>query len=331
MPEAVRNIQDTRDLDQRVDALMDDMKGAAIDAPSPPESLADIPPSPHIALRPPRPPSTSTPQPDIAALEAESPPPDAASHSAELQSALNAGIKPDAPTPLDQAAADLAAPTHNELADAVEKLISESAGTPAAAAAPLETGIASLDAELAGLADNLIAGEFAEDPPPPPEPPPPPAPAPPPEPAPAAVAASPVETPALKPAPAPVHTPPKPKLPPPPPKPSLAATLVLETFNLLSSPLRRLPAYWRDVVAWAALVNGFLALCVWIYVLVFRSDEPLPPPPPDQPAEKSSHGKADSHGKSDSHGSGHDDKPAKKTTRASSKKAAAKQADAGHH
>ena len=169
------------------------------------------------------------------------------------------------------------------------------------AVAVAETGkIESLDAELAGLADDLIAGEFADE-----------------EtvlkeesdkvsaaPAPdsasaavagavvAEVAAKAVETqPASAPA-APLKA--KQVAEPTPKKDVAVPARTSEPFVLLrlaaaiSAPLRNQPAYVRGMVAWIALVNAFLALCVWAWVLVFRPTE-APVPAPAEHGEKAAH------------------------------------------
>src|SRR5262245_41836313 len=54
-------------------------------------------------------------------------------------------------------------PAAQDLATAVERLMAESRGRPPAAASPQATGIQSIDADLAGRADDVIAGEFADE------------------------------------------------------------------------------------------------------------------------------------------------------------------------
>lgn len=244
------------------------------------------------------------------------------------------------PANLEQAAADLvsAPPTpvtpSPDLAEAVQKLIQDTPA-PTPAPAPAADKIETLDAQIANIADDLIAGDFADEqgslkgqvaaPPLVVETPkvaeavPPPAP----EPVAVAAAAPPVIAPAQ-----PVTTPqaaPRTAAPPPAAAPSsaerrkpvnsaakvaathgakAAATLRpvgLGMLALVAGPIRDRPKVFRDMVGWVAVVTIFNAGCLWMYVLFFRSATPPPPKPAVATAHDAGHGK-DAHAKADSHG-----------------------------
>jgi hypothetical protein len=224
-----------------------------------------------------------------------------------------------------------------DLAKAVERLMSSAAGEPVKAAPPpADNGkIDSLDAELAGLADDLIAGEFKDEdavlaepgseapapeaaaplnvteatptesigraaPPPPP-------------PSPAAPIDEPAET-----APS-LLAEPEPKLP-----------LLLRLLDALSSPVRGRSQHTRDMVGWIALVTAFNAVCLWGYLGFLRPAQgvarPAPPPAaepaPAKPSEPES-----------GHGGSKSASPSKKTaaSRAPKKPGAKREASAEHH
>jgi hypothetical protein len=269
-------------------------------------------------------------------------------------------------TPLAQAAADLvtapepAAPSP-DLAEAVQKLVESP--PPAAPAPPVPDKIETLDAQIATLADDLIAGDLADEegalkgqvaaPPsvpeavpvslPPAEPPPPsvraPAPAVPDlKPAGETSAAVP---PPMAPGPATrVRTPESPAKKEEPRKPSrlkavamaAAGSMGTAVLAALSGPIRNRPKMVRDLVGWVALVTIFNATCLWMYVLFFRSADAPPAKPAAAVSHDGGHGKeaakADGHG--GSHDSGHGKASAKKDAHGAKKDAhAAKKDDHG--
>lgn len=218
-----------------------------------------------------------------------------------------------------------------DLADAVQKLI-DNAPQPAPAEPPLpaDTKIETLDAHIAELADDLIAGEFADEQnqikgqvgAPPPAPPPetptvaPQAPAPQaPEPAAAHTPDIPVAPKPMKPAPAakppkPVEAPAEPKVETPRRalgervKPIFAATLAA-----LSAPLRNASKQTRDRVGWIAIITIFNATCLWGYLLFFRAPSTTVKAVSHDGDAKPADGHGDSHAKdphakesADSHG-----------------------------
>lgn len=330
MPEATRDIQDSQDLEARVGELLSDMESTAVDAPPVPQA-----PPPPAAPRPmvggaPRPEA----EPAVATAVAIAPVPEVLPAEG-AEDATGEGVERD-------------------LAKAVEKLLEEApAGAQAAppvtaTAAALEAGkIDSLDAELAGLADDLISGEFADEnavlksndqakPAPVPTEKQAAAPAAPATPAPAAAAAGKPEAPKPEAAPVPeakaqphpAEPARKPEVakPRPIPEPMTEPSVLLKAMAAVSAPLSGKPQYIRDVIGWNALWVGFLAMCVWVYVLVFRSDEPAPPPPVTPAKADSGHGEKPV---------SHEAKPAKKPDAHGAKKAPAKKdtktAKAGGH
>ncbi len=233
------------------------------------------------------------------------------------------------PTAAEPAPESAAMQSMDDLAAAVQKLVEDAAPKPPEPPLPSDTKIETLDAHIAGLADDLIAGEFADEqntikgqvgaPPVPPEAPAPaPTPAPqppPPEPAPAV---APVVT--APSAPSPAAPPPvarhKPaKAAPPAPAPETPAktrklaaalrplsTLILST---LAAPLRNRPKPLRDLIGWVAIITIFNATCLWGYLLFFRSSTPTivvakaaEDSSHEKPAEKDAHGapSKDAHG-----------------------------------
>ena len=198
------------------------------------------------------------------------------------------------------AAPDAADP---ELSRAVDELLSKepaapgpSAPEPSAAASAEAGDIATLDSELAQLADEMIAGEFEEGP----------------EAEPAVPVAVAAPTPEAAGAPvarepvvrveAPVAGRPRPGLP-------------LRAAVWMSSPLRGRPPIVRDVVGYMASFTAFLALCVWASYLIFGWGGAASAPK----APTAEHAAA--------HGDGHAEAPKKAEKKG---KPAAVKADAGH-
>lgn len=333
MPEPAPITHDTTDLERQVGDLLEEMQTAT-------ERLADEVKAPQA--NPAEPVAAITPEAN-AVVDAE-----LATAVAALAEPLAA---PQTPKPLEAPVAETpaeAAPGSEakpDLASAVEKLLEGAA--PAASAVPAPEGagnVQTLDAKLAGLADELIAGEFEDE---------------------AAVmsdevaAAAPAAptTPTPEPAPSPVvAAAPIAAAPPPPPReeparpmpkepadvaPAVAAivvpqrglmagSLAQKVLAAASGPLSGRP-HLRDILGWVALVQAFMAMCVWVYVLFVRSDLPVDPPPVTAAAE---HSKAD-----EGHAGGHEKKTgheAPKATKATkAKKPAKKPAQAssggGHH
>ena len=98
---------------------------------------------------------------------------------------------------------------------------------------------------------------------------------------------------------------------------------------MLSAPIRKRPKAFRDTIGWAAVVTLFNAMCLWMYVLFFRSPEPPPPKPvAAHETTKDSHGKAATPAKADSHGKpdagAKAPEPKKKSTKTAEKKPAKK-------
>lgn len=242
-----------------------------------------------------------------------------------------------------------------DLADAVQKLVTNAEPQPAEPPLPPDAKIETLDAHIADLADNLIQGEVHDEESQlkgqvgaPPEPPP--APEPPPrESAPVAHAA-----PAAEPEPVPIDIPvsPRPSKPAPPAASAERPSELLESkarrsvpplltaaLAAMSSPLKNSSKRTRDFIGWAAIITLFNATCLWGYLLLFRSAPTATKvvarehKAEDSHAKSDSHAKTDSHAKADSHGpSSKSSKP--KETKTASKKPAKKdakaQAAAGH-
>ena len=346
MAEAARVIQDTGELDASVSALIDQLEPAApatdgqldltperavsqsIDGPAGAEAEAAAAASDDDLLL------------SVQALLSEVPVgPSTIEAPAEAEAAAKASIKTDPAKPegLELPADFVAAPT------------AKPAGTESA------YRIESLDQELAGIADQMISTEVGEEPE-------------------AdeeqgtldrAVAA------AGKKAqpPEPLAAEPKAEAPAPEAKPETTVEEVkpeapAKRRNLLepvlrpvlalcaaaSSPLKSKPQHIRDIVAWVALCQLFLGVCVWTYVLFIRSPEaPIPSllPTKAEGAERADAGhgeKKDSHGKEsgakkDSHATASKDKgghgkadPKKGShAKAQPKKGEKKTASAGHH
>lgn len=316
MSEATKDIQDS-DLEASIAALIGDTgkPAAAPVAPTPPET---------------------TPDPEAGRLDFEA-------LAAEAVNLLVSAMPPEqtAPPPtqsveesLAAAAADLAntaasAPPADapplesqDLAKAVERLIQEAPPEPAPAPETPKK-IEALDAQIANLADDLIAGEFADEQnvlqgqvgePPAKEAPPPPLgaeqpAAKPAEPAPKVEAPATLVAPTAKPA-APAPAPAAPTAPPAPSVARKAATsaakvaaqhgakaagrlkpLGLKLLELISQPLKDKPKYTRDLVGWLALWTLFVSVSLWAYVLFFRSANPPAAAKPVAAAE-SEHGAA---------------------------------------
>jgi hypothetical protein len=197
--------------------------------------------------------------------------------------------------------------TASELDSAVGQMMAHAESPPSAPAAPAPAAppIESLDEQLAEAADDLIAGEFADEerilneaegaaPPAGPAPVEAAAPA---APEPVAPKAD-VPKPAPKPAPTrKVPKPPSPKAVQPEPDPEPVVTAVRAAVltkaasaisgplasaltsvgATLSAPLKNRPQYVRDTVGWFALFTMFMAVCVWAYILLIRS--PVAPDP----------------------------------------------------
>lgn len=291
MPEATRDIHDSHELAGRAEATVSEPRHApattAVDAglhpvePAAPRTASDSPETPDTA---------EAPSPNVPA------PPDAV------------------PAPQDGATPPSDQATDEDLAQAVERLLTETPPAPATpepaapvAAAAQSGQIESLDQELASLADDLIAGEIASEnqllaqeaaqeaeqaaavaaaaPTPeaaPPEP----------QPMPDAEAAAPEPAPepqlAIDPPTAPVVEPPPrvaetPETPPAAPMPAAAPArpaLLVRAMAMASAPLRDRPPHVRQMVGWVALVQAFLALCVWGYLLLIRPTQAVPPAAP---------------------------------------------------
>lgn len=274
-------------------------------------------------------------------------------------------VTPPAPEPVVAAGDEPA-----DLAKAVEKLLNEEApkGEPSAAE-PVPHKIENLDAKIADLADDLIAGELADEQnvlqgevggPPVIES----APPPPsgnerpvektPEPAPIAEVPSPApvrqvqETAASTLQPAPIAKPPlKPAAPASKTAEKAAKVAVrhgtraanalkphgLKLLQLMSGPLQHRPKYVRDLVGWAAIITMFNASCLWMYVLFFRSAKAPAPTTAvahEKPKEEAGHGESAGGG---GHGEKKDDKKSSKpdkNKKAPPKKEAKKEAAKGH-
>ena len=300
---------------------------------------------------------------------------------------MNSGAEPPspaAPAPadpgLDEAVAELiAAPPPSQpatpsqepadLAKAVEKLLEEEAAQAAQVAPPVPEKIETLDAKIANLADDLIAGELADEKnvlqgevgvPPVKEAPPPPsgtdkpadqAPAP----APRVAEAAPVFEP-----PEPVTTTRAPAAPaarPPAPKQATSTRDTaekaakaaarhgaraalrlkphgLKLLQLMSGPLQNRPKYMRDVVGWVAIITLFNASCLWMYVLFFRSAKaPAPVTTVVKAEESHDQAKDESSGHGEKKAEKKDDKKSSKTDKTKKpppKKDAAKSHGGGH-
>ena len=344
MPEAAQNIHDTKDLEHQVGDLLNQMEAGT-------QRLAA-----EVATAPTTPPAKPVPIAAAAAAPApQAPPSTGLEQSADDHAALDTaaaaliagtapGIPPAAPPkPADPPAgsAGRTEPPGPDLASAVEKLLDETSGAKPEPTPATQNGkIDSLDAELAGLADELIAGELQgesaviKDDKPAPAPvieAPKPAPV---EPLAAAPVAAPKPAPELVPEPVPPPATPKepadlaPKrnAPATTPKVKLPAAdaepgMLLKLLAAISAPLQSRP-HLRDMLGWVALVQAFFAMCIWVWVLFVRSDKPVDPPPVAAAKEPAESGHADP--KKDAHGS--HASTAKKST-----KQAKKSASAGAH
>lgn len=330
MSEATKETQDTKDLEASVAALMDDAGKSMAPPASPSTPPAGAAPANDF---------------DVDALAAE-----AVNLLVSVNPQNEAPAPPSIESALEAAAEDLAAaapvsaaPTEaDDLAKAVERLIQEA---PPASAEPATTPkkIEALDAQIADLADDLIAGEFADEnnvlqgqigEPPAKEAPPPPVsteqpmalPTPPPAPEPTPKAEQPVAT--VEPE---RPAPPAPKAPTSPGFARAAAKsaakvaaahgtkaasrlkpLVIKVLELISSPLSDKPKYIRDLVGWLALWTLFVSISLWGYVLFFRSAKPPEVVTPVAAAESESAKSEGGHGESKSgHGEKKDAKPDK--------------------
>lgn len=296
--------------------------------------------------------------------------------AAEALDDIAPGTANQAPPPAPPAEAALQ--NMDELAKAVEQLLSDAAanapvpeaepGATAAAPSPATKGepvtsdspaaptttagapepIKNLDSRIAEQADDMIAGEFADEqneikgqigaPPPPPPPAEPsalpPRPAPAPEPVPAAavpdipVAPRPAAPTPVNPAVRPAKAESKKRSGPP------------KLLAALGAPLSRRSKQTRDLVGWAAIITILNASCLWGYLMFFRSATPAVAKAPAHPPADDGHGaKDDGHAKDshakdakDSHGKAPtktaEKKPAEKKT--TPKKSAKKDASASH-
>jgi hypothetical protein len=265
--------------------------------------------------------------------------------SGTLERGVDALLAEAAPRAAPGARAEGGGAAAAELSGAVDELLAGATG-PGRGAVPIRT----LDAQLAEAADDLIAGEFADEdeilnavpavvapvvPVPASQDAEKPAPEVSPETEePAAVAK------VAEPEPAPMRAP-RVVLPPPVeavapsvaeearklPSPKAAMALALGALfspvisaldaaaAAVSAPLRNRSQHTRDLVGWLAMVNLFLAVCVWVYLLAIRS--PVAPDPEPLPVAAAK-GEAGGHGDASEHGGGHGDahasakKPAKK-------------------
>ncbi len=321
MSEATKDIQDS-DLEASVAALIGDTGKPA--APAAPIAPSDATPDPEAGrldfealaaeavnlLVSAMPPEETAPPPTQSVEES------LAAAAADL--ANSAAAVSEAPVTL----ADAPPSESQDLAKAVERLIQEAPPEPAPAPETPKK-IEALDAQIANLADDLIAGEFADEQnvlqgqvgePPAKEAPPPPLgaeqpTAKPAEPAPKVEAPATLVAPAAKPA----AVAPAPAAPTTPPAPNVArkaATsaakvaaqhgakaagrlkpLGVKLLELISLPLKDKPKYTRDLVGWLALWTLFVSVSLWAYVLFFRSAKP---PTAAQPvaAAESEHGAA---------------------------------------
>ncbi|MFG0286001.1 MAG: hypothetical protein ACF8R7_16410 [Phycisphaerales bacterium JB039] len=178
---------------------------------------------------------------------------------------------------LEQAEADLAA-------ELDELLRAGEIEAPAVDPSAQEPGVSALDAELAQLREEDLIEPPAQRP-------------------------APVEAPAAAPAPGEPAAQPAPARPQRPRRPKLRLELVPGLLNecvdflqrtapvvaqriepaahqvagAMSRPLHDKPPIARQIVGWLALYTGFLAMCVWVYLLLFRG-APEGEPPPDAPA-----------------------------------------------
>jgi hypothetical protein len=206
------------------------------------------------------------------------------------------------------------------------------AASPEAEAAQIET----LDQELAGIADELISSEIGEEPEP--------------EAGPtlnaAVAAAAPKAAPAepqsraseaaTAPVPQAVAPVPMPALPTVEVKaPGRARTLtrpLLALCDAMSAPLKGRSQHARDVVAWIALCQLFIGVCVWSYVLFIRSPEAPTPTlmPTRATGEGHSESKKDSHAKADPKKDSHAKAEPKKEAAKKPAKAVAAAKSGGH-
>jgi hypothetical protein len=175
MPEAARDIHDTQDLEQRVGALVGEMRTARDQGPrrvkdddSPDEhpeqsngdspGLLDGPPGRGAPMPTPGQVVPPPPVPGGTRITTRPPPPSPPSKASPTQEAPTQA--PDEGT----TATPAPEPVAQDLAKAVEELMERSPAVQPKppVAAPTEH-IDALDAELAGLADDLIAGEFKDE------------------------------------------------------------------------------------------------------------------------------------------------------------------------
>ena len=125
---------------------------------------------------------------------------------------------------------------------------------------------------------------------------------------------------------APKHEPPRPApaaIPRPPPR-----SPILRALIAISSPLAAKPKQFRDILGWHALWIGFLAVCVWGYILLIRPNQPVPvivAPAKESAKSETEHGEG-----------GHDAKKDAKTAHPQAKKKTARKtthasAEGEHH
>jgi hypothetical protein len=105
--------------------------------------------------------------------------------------------------------------------------------------------------------------------------------------------------------------------------------LIDAAATALARPLQNRPQYVRDMVGWVAMVNFFLAVCVWVYLLAIRS--PVAPDPDPLPAASAKAESGHAEGASDHAGEHASAKkpPAKKAK--SKPKEAHASAESGEH
>jgi hypothetical protein len=286
------------------------------------------------------------------------------SMATELIAPVNAGAKPEATSETQSTTQSTTKPSDSEssssaaaepdLAQAVEELMKDAA--PTATKAPEHASadqIDSLDQQLAGIGDDLIAGDIvpgddhapalsehaaAEGSS---------------TPSPSTTASTPTS--ALASAASPVASKPTEAVPtsaaaapsalhaPLPPKsvkeakpkvkvkrPRTTPRIVTTVLTLLSRPLLGKSAACRNSVAVIAIANLAMAGYVWAYVAVLRPKEPPPPPAVEPTVHLETAKEGEGHGakkddKKDAHGT------AKKDAKKDPKKGAKKKPEAAHH
>jgi hypothetical protein len=332
MAEAARVIQDTGELDASVSALIDQLE------PASPAGSADG----QLDLTPERAVSQSIDSPADAESEAA-----AAASDDDLLLSVQALLSEVPVGP-----ATIEAPAESETAAKSEGLELPADFVTPTAAKPTGT-IESLDQELAGIADQMISTEVGEEP----------------EAEEQGTLDRAVAAAGKKPQPTEPTLPgPRSESPAPGTKPEQkveevkpesparrrnllepALRPVLALCAAASAPLKSKPQHIRDLVAWVALCQLFLGVCVWTYVLFIRSPEaPIPSLLPTKAEgggehadaghgeKKDTHGKKDAHAKADKGGHGKSEPKKDSHAKAEPKKAQPKKgekktASAGHH